>query len=80
MQHLTKLVLAKNALKALPAYVAAVTCLADLDISDNPLTTLPPGRFLGACRALPGQRLMLACACPVRKPCHSRFWCKTATW
>jgi len=61
-QHLTKLGLAKNALKILPAFAAAMTSLADLDLSDNSLTALPPGPYLGAFEQTLGQVLKLAYA------------------
>ena len=59
-QHLTKLGLANNALKKLPAYIAAMTSLADLDLSDNLLTTFPPGHYLGACEKTFGAGLKVA--------------------
>ena len=47
---LTALNLAGNhGLKALPASVAALTGLADLDLRGTILTVLPPGPYLGAC-------------------------------
>jgi len=47
--RLTRLTLALNhELKALPASVAAMACLADLDLRGTALSVLPPGPYLGA--------------------------------
>ena len=46
---LTRLVLAGNQLRTVPASVAGLTGLVDLDLSTNMITVLPPaGSYLGA--------------------------------
>ena len=48
-QHLTHLSFACNPLKTLPASIAALASLADLNLTGTLLTSLPAGRYLGAC-------------------------------
>ena len=77
-QHLTKLGLGQNGLKTLPAYVTAMTSLAELDLSGNALTALPSGRYLGAFRALMGGESRLAH--PRQKSQHQKSQRASRSW
>ena len=61
--HLTKLVLAGNQLRALPAGVAALAGLVDLDLSTTMISALPAaGQYLG--------NEPLPCIAMLQRPCN----------